>query len=110
MDKFLDFWQDQKKDKHGNHCQKRRKHFYLFVISVDEMIGKDDLILLENLSQLIAAKMDEPISLVRGWIKVLIEIAVVRSYSQMIRKDQPPSPLRYQETDWDLSSGLDLAQ
>ena len=47
---LLDWWDKTKKDKNSDHCQKQRKHFPLFVISVDDMLGREDLITLSNLS------------------------------------------------------------
>ena len=42
------------------------------------MLGREALVALENLSQLMAAKMDEPILHVRGYINGQILIAVTR--------------------------------
>ena len=64
-----------------------------FVISVDGMLGKKALVILANLSQIMAAKMDEPILHVRGWINGRIAIAFARLYSQMIHEDRLPSHL-----------------
>ena len=50
----------------------------LFVLSVDGMLGREALVALDNLSQLMAAKMDEPILHVRGYINGQILIAVTR--------------------------------
>ena len=45
-----------------------------FVLSIDGEV----LVVLENLSYLLSAKMDEPILHVRGWINVQVAIAVAR--------------------------------
>ena len=58
---LLDQWEKIKKDNHGKHCHNQLKQFSTFVLSVDGMLGREALVLLANLSQLIAAKMDEPI-------------------------------------------------
>ena len=42
------------------------------------MIGKEALVVLQNLSRLMAEKMEEPISYVRGWINSQIVITVAR--------------------------------
>ena len=84
MENILDCWEKMNKDKQGNHFHEKRKHFSLFVISVAGMIGKEDLVVLVNLSRLVAAKMDEPILHVRDWINGRIAVAVVMSYSQTI--------------------------
>ena len=44
------------------------KHFSMFVISVDRMLGKEDQVLLEQLSQIMPEKMEEPVSHVSRWI------------------------------------------
>ena len=36
MIKLLARWENTKKDKHGNHCNDQRKHFFPFVLSVYE--------------------------------------------------------------------------
>ena len=78
-------WKKEKKDKHGKHCNERRKKVSPFFLSVDGMLGKEALVVLANLSRLVAAKMEEPISHVHGWVIGRIAIAVARSYSLMIR-------------------------
>ena len=57
-----------------------------------------------------AAKMEEPISHVHGWVIGRIAIAVARSYSRMISEARLPSPLRDMEPDWESGSGVGLAQ
>ena len=66
MVKFLDKWEKIKKYKHGNHCHYQQKHFSMFIISVDGMLGRESLVLLANLSRLMAVKMDESILHVQG--------------------------------------------
>ena len=56
-----------------------------------------------------AAKMDEPISHVRGSINIQITIVVAILYSHMVRGDQLPSPLWDREPDWDPELGLGMA-
>ena len=72
--------------------------------------GKESKVLLVTLSILMDAKMEEPISHVKGWVNGQIAITAARSYSRMIRGARVPSPLRTREPDWDSGSGLDLAQ
>ena len=43
------------------------------------MLGKEDLVVLTNLSQLMAEKLQETISHVRGWVNAWIAIVVARS-------------------------------
>ena len=41
--------------------------FYPFVLSVNDMLGRESLVILMQLSKTMTAKMDKPISNVRGW-------------------------------------------
>ena len=84
MSALLAWWEKIKKYNHDNHCHEQQIIFSPFVLSVDGMLGREALVILENLSQLMAAKMDEPISHVQVWINGQFEIAVARSYSRMI--------------------------
>ena len=63
-----------KKDKHSKNCHKQREQFSPFVLSVDGILGKEALVVLANLSQLMESKMDDPISHVHGWINDWITI------------------------------------
>ena len=57
-----------KKYNRGKHFHEQQKYVYPFVLSVDGMLGNQALVVLVNLSQLMADKMDEPILHVHGWI------------------------------------------
>ena len=47
---LLAWWDKIKKDKQGNDCHEQQKHFSLFVLSIDGMLGREALVVLENLS------------------------------------------------------------
>ena len=106
---LLAWWDKIKKDNHINHYHEKRKHVSPFIISVGGMLGREALVVLTNLIQLVTEKMYDPILNVRGWINRRIPIAVTRSYSRMIRISWLSSPLRDRYTDWGLESGLGLA-
>ena len=89
------------KDKHGKHCQEKRKHFSLFVLSADGMLRREALAIIQDFSWLMVAKMDEPILHLRGWITDWIKITIVRSYSCMIRRTRLPNFLQELDQDWD---------
>ena len=71
--------------------------FSPFVFQVDVILVKEELVVLINLSQLMAEKIEETISYVRGYFNRQIEIEVVRFYSCMIRGACLPSTSWYQE-------------
>ena len=74
------------------------------------MMDKTPQVVLATLIQLMAEKMYEPISKVKGWVNVQIEIAVARLYSWVLRRARFPSPLWERDPDWDSNPGLVLAQ
>ena len=74
------------------------------------MLKREDLVILSNLSQLMAEKLKVPISHVCGWVKGRITIAIANSYSCMIHGDFLPSPLWDRDPDWYLVLDLGLAQ
>ena len=51
-----------------------------FLFSVDGVLGKEALVVLTDLSQLMAEKMEEPLSHVGFWISGWISIVVKRLY------------------------------
>ena len=77
-------------------------NIFLSLFSVNEMMVKWSQVILATLSRLIAAKMEEPILHVEGWINGRIAIAVARSYSRMLCGDWVPNPLqtRYPPGSW----------
>ena len=58
----------------------------MFVISFDGMLGTEALVVLTQLSQTMAEKMDKPILHVQRWINGQITIVVTISYLRMIRE------------------------
>ena len=74
------------------------------------MIGKEAPVVLMNLILLMAEKLEEPISHIRGYFNGHIITTVVSSYSRMICGDCLPRPLRDRDPDWDSELGIGLAQ
>ena len=54
MTSLLARWEKIKKDKHGKHWHYQWKHFSLFVLSVDVMLGREYLVVLSQLSRVMA--------------------------------------------------------
>ena len=84
--------------------------FSLLVIFVDSMLGREALLVLTNLSRLMAATMYEPIPHKHGWINGRIATTVVRLYSKIIKRARLPITLWEQEPDRDPASSVGLAQ
>ena len=74
------------------------------------MIGKEALIILATLIQLMEEIFKEPISHVHGCVNGRIATTVVRFYYCMIHRGCLTSNLQDRDMDWDLVLGLGLAQ
>ena len=57
---------------------KQATYFSPLVIYIDGVLGKEALVVLTNLSQIMATKIEEPIFHVSGWINGRIAIVVVQ--------------------------------
>ena len=96
---ILNWRENVKTDKYGKHCNDQRKHFSPFVLSVYGILGRQALVVLEQLSLTMAERRNEPLSHLRAWINGQIEIAVAKYYSHMIRGAQLTSHLQDRDPD-----------
>ena len=69
MPTLLARWEKIKTDKHGKHRNNQRKHFSPFVLSVDGLLGREALVVISQLSEVMAEKREEPLLQVRRWVK-----------------------------------------
>ena len=58
MTSLLARWENIKKDKHGKHCNDQRRYVSLFVLSVDGIIGREALVVISQMSRLMAYKRE----------------------------------------------------
>ena len=93
MDKLLVFWYKENRDNSGNQLHEQRKHVYQFFLSVDGILGKEALVVLPNVSRLMAEKLEKPISHVCGCVNGRIAITVAAFYSHMIIGARLPNSL-----------------
>ena len=63
-------------------------------------MGKEALVVLAALSQLMAAKLDEPVLHFTGWVNSWIAILVAMLYSSLLCGAQAPIPLQTRESDF----------
>ena len=90
MDELLARW-EKLRMKNTEIIAMTNRFFSPFVLLVDTNMGKEALLVLATLSQLMSAKMDKPILHVKGWVSVRIAIAVARSYSRVLRIARAPN-------------------
>ena len=108
MAALLACWEKIKKDKQIKYFLNKRGG-HPFVLSVNGILGMEALVVLANLSQVMAAKMEKHILHTQSCINGRFATAVARYCAQMIRRYQLPSPLQDRELDWDPTSGFRLA-
>ena len=58
MTSILTRWENIKKHKHGKHYHDQGNHFSLFALSVDGMLGREALVVLSKLSQVMVYKRE----------------------------------------------------
>ena len=58
---LLSRWKNMKKDIHSKHCHNQRKHFFLFGLSVSIMLGSKALVVIYQLSRVMAEKREKPL-------------------------------------------------
>ena len=73
------------------------------------MLSKEAQVILATCGRLMAAKMEEPISNVKGWVNGRTAITSVMSYSRILHGARIQSPLHTREPDWDSGLGLAFA-
>ena len=61
MVNLLSSWEKENKDKRGKQRNKQKKYFSPFLLSVYGIIGKEALVVINNLSRIMAEKIEEPI-------------------------------------------------
>ena len=96
MTSLLSRWEEIKIYKHGKNCNNQHKHFSTFFISVERMLGREALIMISQLSRVMAEKKVELLSQVRGVGK--------RTHCNRRFKVLLTSPLQEREPGWDPES------
>jgi hypothetical protein len=79
LDKVSAAHEREKEKKCLGACLEQRRHFSLFVVSVDGLLGKEAKFLLIKLSAMLAEKWEKPCSEVCGRVNAPMSIAIVRA-------------------------------
>ena len=74
-----------KKRKYKKPCEERRWHFTPFICSVDGALGKEALGFLKRLAHKLAIKWHSNYSVVMGFVRARVSLAIVRATSLCIR-------------------------
>ena len=78
MKPFLDWCKNNNNENNGKYFHEQRKSSSIFFLSVDGMLGKEALVVLVNLSRIMAVKTEETIFHIRGWTNCGSAVAAMR--------------------------------
>jgi hypothetical protein len=69
----------EKRKKYLCPCLEQRRSFVPFVVSIDGLIGREAKNLLKQIALRLAAKWEQPYSVVRGFVNARINLAIPRA-------------------------------
>jgi hypothetical protein len=105
--KVLATHEREKKRKYLEACLGQRRHFSLFVVSTDGLLGKEAKTLLKKLSALLAEKWEKPYSEVCGYVSARMSIAVCRATHLCLRGSRiPTGKMSNRLPQWEDKAGL----
>jgi hypothetical protein len=112
-DKVLAAHEREKKKKHLGDCLEQCRHFSLFVLSADGLLGKEANVLLRKLSAMLPDMLEKPCSEVCGCVNARMSIAIVRATQLCIRGSRVPMGKmcnRLPQWEEDKAAGLGLSR
>jgi hypothetical protein len=100
----------EQKKKYLEACLGQRRHFTPFVVSTDDLLGREANKLLKKLSALLAAKWEKPYSQVCGYVNARMSIiAIVRATHLCLQGSRIPTAGRMsRRSQWEDSARLSL--
>jgi hypothetical protein len=105
----LEAHEKEKKKKYLKPCLEQRRHFIPFVVSTDDLIGKEAKTFLKKLSSLLAEKWEKPYSVVCGYVNAQVSIAIVQATHRCLRGSRiPTSQMSHCRPQWEGKAGLGL--
>ena len=75
----------EKKRKYKRACEERRWHFTPFVCSVDGALGREAISFLKRLAHKLSIKWHSTYSVVMGFVRARVSLAIVRATALCIR-------------------------
>jgi len=98
----------EKKKKYLQSCLAQRRSFTPFVVSTDGLIGIEGRSLLKQISRKLAAKWEQPYSVVCGFVNARINFAILRAANLCIRGSRVPASKMSRRVQWQDGAGLGL--
>jgi hypothetical protein len=109
--KVLSQHEREKKRKYLEPCLAQRRHFTPFVVSTDGMLGREATFFIRRLSSILAEKWHQPYSVVCGFIKSRLSIAIARATHLCLRGSRiPTGQISNKRPLWEDRAGLGLYQ
>ena len=105
--KVLEAQERRKKDQYLEPCLARRRSFTPLVFSVDGMRAPEATAACKRVAALLALKWHRPYSVVAGYVRSRLSIALVRASNRCLRSDRNPI-WKSREPSWDAGDGLPL--
>ena len=111
LGKVLESQAKEERNKHLEACKRQRKDFSSFVVSTDGMLEDEANEVVNKLSKFLASKWDSPFSIVIGFVRARISIAIARATNRCIRGSRiNRRMMSYPFPQWEDGTGLTLFQ
>jgi hypothetical protein len=108
-DKILSQHEREKKRKYLEPCLKQRRHFTPFVVSTDGLLGREATVFLKRLASVLSDKWHQPYSVVCGFVRSRLSIAIARATHLCLRGSRvPTSQMCNRRPQWEDRAGLGL--
>jgi hypothetical protein len=108
-DKILAQHEREKKRKYLEPCLKQRRHFTPFVVSTDGLLGREATLFLKRLASVLSDKWHQPYSVVCGFVRSRMSIAIARATHMCLRGSRvPTSQMCNRRPQWEDRAGLGL--
>jgi hypothetical protein len=98
----------EKRKKYLQPCLDQRRSFVPFVVSTDGLLGLQAKNLLKQIAKRLAAKWEQPYSVVRGFVNARINLAILRATNLCIRGSRVPASKMSKRVQWQDGAGLGL--
>ncbi len=102
--KLLARHESEKQSKYVDECKKHRRSFTPLVYTTDGVPGIEARRLTKQVAELLAVKWDQPYSVVCGYVRSRIALALIRSLSMCLRCSRV-TPSRAHRPTWELEPG-----
>ena len=98
--------EQEKRDKYLAPCLEQRRSFIPFVVSTDGLLGYEASNLLKHISSRLAKKWNKQYSVIQGFVKARMTLAIIRASHQCLRSPRIPASKISYHVQWEDGAGL----